>query len=73
MAGRENGLAVYEDQNEMTAGENDADWENLFQLVNESAFKGYFNNEQDLGESFTVTSNNSYQEIIKPKDYGRGS
>ncbi|GFX65840.1 uncharacterized protein TNCV_12801 [Trichonephila clavipes] len=53
MAGGENGIAVYEDQNDMTARENDAGWENLFQLVNESTFKGYFNNEQDLGESFT--------------------
>ncbi|GFS72643.1 hypothetical protein TNCV_1420471 [Trichonephila clavipes] len=58
MAGDEidgkNGIAVYEDQNDMTGdtGENDVDWENLFQLENESAFKGYFNNEQNLCESF---------------------
>ncbi|GFW78496.1 hypothetical protein TNCV_5110371 [Trichonephila clavipes] len=55
MAGRENSIAAGEGQNVMTAGENDAGWENLFQLVNESILKGYFNfnNEQDLGESFT--------------------
>ncbi|PRD21676.1 UNVERIFIED_CONTAM: hypothetical protein NCL1_51106 [Trichonephila clavipes] len=52
MTGGENGKAVYEDQNDITAGENDVGWENLFQLVNESTFKGYFNNEQDLSESF---------------------
>ncbi|GFY45536.1 hypothetical protein TNIN_392971 [Trichonephila inaurata madagascariensis] len=37
-----------------TAGEdqNDVDLENLFELVNESTFK-FFNNEQDLCERFT--------------------
>ncbi|GFW21327.1 hypothetical protein TNCV_1531521 [Trichonephila clavipes] len=46
MAGGGNGIAVGED-------ENAAGWENLFQVVNESAFKSYFNNVQDLGVSFT--------------------
>ncbi|GFS80773.1 uncharacterized protein TNCV_86871 [Trichonephila clavipes] len=53
MTAGENSIAAGEEQNDMTAGENDAGWENLFQLVNESTFKGYFNNKQDLGESFT--------------------
>ncbi|GFU12443.1 hypothetical protein TNCV_339741 [Trichonephila clavipes] len=45
----ENGIATGEDQNDMTGdetgGENDVGLENLFQLVNESAFKSYFQNE----------------------------
>ncbi|GFX71793.1 uncharacterized protein TNCV_2010301 [Trichonephila clavipes] len=45
MGDEENGIAVGQD-------ENAAGWENLFQVVNESAFKNYFNNVQDLGESF---------------------
>ncbi|GFX37462.1 hypothetical protein TNCV_1906121 [Trichonephila clavipes] len=49
MTGGENGIAVYEDQNDMTAGENVTGWENLFQLMNESTFKGYFNNETGFG------------------------
>ncbi|GFU74770.1 uncharacterized protein TNCV_2431601 [Trichonephila clavipes] len=53
MADGGNIIAAGEDQNDMTAGENDAGRENLFQLVNESTFKGYFINEQGLGESFT--------------------
>ncbi|GFV49974.1 uncharacterized protein TNCV_1392551 [Trichonephila clavipes] len=50
MVGGENGIAVGQDEN--AAAENAAGWENLFQVVNESAFKNYFNNVQDLGESF---------------------
>ncbi|GFS69099.1 hypothetical protein TNCV_4570731 [Trichonephila clavipes] len=60
MGDEENGIAVGEDQmagggNGIAVGEdeNAAGWENLFQVVNESAFKSYFNNVQDLGESFT--------------------
>ncbi|GFS68908.1 uncharacterized protein TNCV_4569581 [Trichonephila clavipes] len=53
VAGGENSIAAGEAQNDMAGGENDAGWENLFQPVNESTFKGYFNNEQELGESFT--------------------
>ncbi|PRD23865.1 UNVERIFIED_CONTAM: hypothetical protein NCL1_45252 [Trichonephila clavipes] len=49
----ENGIAVGEDQNDMTGGENDVGWKNLFQLVNESLLKSYFNNGQDLCERFT--------------------
>ncbi|GFY45529.1 uncharacterized protein TNIN_392901 [Trichonephila inaurata madagascariensis] len=55
----ENGMVAGEDQNNMTgdetAGENqnDVGLENLFELVNESAFKSFFNNEQDLCERFT--------------------
>ncbi|GFU03473.1 hypothetical protein TNCV_2257071 [Trichonephila clavipes] len=49
MGNAENGIAVGEDEN--AASKNAAGWENLFQVVNESAFKSYFNNEQ--GESFT--------------------
>ncbi|GFU00014.1 hypothetical protein TNCV_1659701 [Trichonephila clavipes] len=44
MAGGENGIEAVEDEN--AAVENYAGWENLFQVVNESAFKSYFNNEQ---------------------------
>ncbi|GFX76015.1 uncharacterized protein TNCV_1995691 [Trichonephila clavipes] len=54
MSDEENGIAAGENEmGENAAAENAAGWENLFQVVNESAFKNYFNNVQDLGESFT--------------------
>ncbi|GFX25801.1 uncharacterized protein TNCV_2639451 [Trichonephila clavipes] len=55
MSDGENGIAAGENEMKKYVGqdENAAGWENLFQVVNESAFKNYFNNVQDLGESFT--------------------